>query len=147
MPYTFSMVFGSGLHREDKIMLTVFPVDLNRIDVEMQGSITKEDMQNFLDELSRVTTDMQGGHMLVTVSEFHWPSLAAIGFEFSHIGAFIKAYRHFERIAVVCDKTWIRKLSAWEGHLFSWMEIRGFTSEESDLALHWLEHGDAKQAA
>ncbi|WP_372748787.1 STAS/SEC14 domain-containing protein [Litorivivens sp.] len=128
-------------------MLTITPTDQNRVDIEMQGSITKEEMQNFLQELHQVAANMEHGHMVFNVSDFHWPSLGAIGFELTHIGAFFKAYKHFERIAVLCDKTWVRKVSDWEGHLLSWVEIKGFTLDERELAIHWLEHGDAEQAA
>ena len=128
-------------------MITVNPADQGRVDVEIEGSITKEDMQVFLEQLSGIADGMEHGHMLFKVTDFHWPSLGAIGFELSHLGEFLRAYKHFERAAVVCDKTWIRKVGEWEGHLFSWITIRAFMPEEEELAIHWLNHGDAEQAA
>ncbi|NKI18214.1 STAS/SEC14 domain-containing protein [Spongiibacter sp. KMU-166] len=128
-------------------MITVTPTDQGRVDVEIEGTITKEDMQVFLEQLSTVAEGMEHGHMLFKVTDFHWPSLGAVGFELSHFGQFLRAYKHFERAAVVCHKSWIRKVGEWEGHLFSWISIRAFTPEEEALAIHWLEHGDREQAA
>lgn len=128
-------------------MITVNPADHERIDITVEGSVTKEDMQGFLDQFSAIAERMERGHILFTVTDFHWPSLGAIGFEITHLGQFLRAYRHFERAAVICDTAWIRKVSEWEGHLFSWIEIKAFTPDELELATNWLNYGDAEEAA
>lgn len=128
-------------------MITVTPAAHGRIEITVEGTITKEDLQGFFDQFSAIAEQQDKGHILFTVTDLHWPSLGAIGFEITHMGQFLRAYRHFERAAVICDKPWIRKVSEWEGHLFSWIEVKAFTPDEQELAIHWLDYGDAEEAA
>lgn len=128
-------------------MITVSPVSTTRVDIALSGDITRSDMEALLTDLDKLTATMDKGHMLFQVNDFHWPSLGAITFELTHLRAFFKAYKHFERIAVICEKGWIRNVSEWEGHLLPWVDIAAFVPDEKELAEHWLTHGDTQQAA
>ncbi|MEX2480982.1 MAG: STAS/SEC14 domain-containing protein [Gammaproteobacteria bacterium] len=108
----------------------------NRLDIAVSGKLNGDEMAVALDELIAAADSIEQGRMLYLISDFNFPSLAAIGVELSRLPALFKLARKFERAAVVADEAWIRTLSEWEGHLFPGLEIRGFTSVEE--AEDWL---------
>ncbi len=128
-------------------MITVKAVTKNRIDMTMESSLSKEDMQRALDELFELSAELEHGTMLYTISDFHWPSLGAVGVEIARLPRLIKTFRKFDRVAVLSDKKWLRKVSEFEGHLFPGVEIKSFDENSKAEAVAWLKHSDMQQAA
>jgi len=58
---------------------------MNRLDIEMSGTLNAEEMKIALDELVDKSKDIQNGKMLYEVIDFHLPSLGAIAIEFSRL--------------------------------------------------------------
>jgi hypothetical protein len=76
--------------------------------------------------------------MLYIISDFHLPSLAAIGVEFSRLPSMFGLMNQFDRAAVLTEKTWLKKVSELEGALYPGLEIKGFNSDERSEAEAWL---------
>ena len=119
-------------------MFTVIPNGINRLDIEMSGKLNAEDMKIALDELVSKSKNIENGKMLYEVIDFHLPSLGAIGVEFSRLPAMFGIMKKFDRAAVLTDKTWLKKVSEFEGALYPGLEIKAFNIDKKAEAEAWL---------
>ena len=110
----------------------------NRLDIELSGKLNAEDMRIALDELVNKSQHIENGKMLYDVVDFHLPSLAAIGIEFSRLPSMFGLLKKFDRAAVLTDKNWLKKVSEFEGALFPGLEIRAFNRDQKEAAEAWL---------
>ena len=111
---------------------------MNRLDIEMSGKLNSEEMKIALDELVSKSKNIENGKILYDVIDFHLPSLGAIGIEFSRLPSMLGLMKKFDRAAVLNDKTWLKKVSEFEGALFPGLEIMAFNREEIAEAVDWL---------
>ncbi len=111
---------------------------MNRLDIEMSGKLDAEGMKIALDELINKSKDIENGKMLYEIIDFHLPSLKAIGIEFSRIPSMFGFLKKFDRAAVLTDKTWLKKISEFEGALIPGLEIKAFNSNQKVEADAWL---------
>ena len=119
-------------------MFKVIPNGTNRLDIEMSGKLNAEDMKIALDELVSKSKNIENGQMLYKIIDFHLPSLGAIGVEFSRLPAMFGLMKKFDRAAVLTDKTWLKKVSEFEGALFPGLEIKAFNMSQKADAEAWL---------
>ena len=117
-------------------MFKVTQNGLNRLDIEMSGKLDSEAMKIALDELVSKSENIENGRMLYEVIDFHIPSLGAIGIEFSRLPSMFGLMKKFDRAAVLTDKTWLKKVSEFEGALFPGLEIKAFDIDQKAEA--WL---------
>ena len=110
----------------------------NRLDIELSGKLDAEEMKVALDELASKSENIQNGRMLYEVVDFHLPSLAAIGIEFSRLPSLLGLLKKFDRAAVLTDKAWLKKVSELEGMLYPGLEIKGFGRDQRAEAEAWL---------
>lgn len=110
----------------------------NRLDIEMSGKLNSEEMKTALDELVSKSKNIENGKMLYDVIDFHLPSLGAIGIEFSRLPSMFGLMKKFDRAAVLTDKTWLKKVSEFEGVLFPGLEIKAFNRDQKLEAEAWL---------
>ena len=110
----------------------------NRLDVEMSGKLDADEMRTALDELAGKSEGIENGRMLYDVIDFHIPSLEAIAVEFSRLPSMIGLMRKFDRAAVLTDKTWLKKVSEFEGAFIPGLEIRAFDRDQRVEAEAWL---------
>ncbi len=110
----------------------------NRLDIEMSGKLNSEEMKTALDELVSKSKNIENGKMLYDVIDFHLPSLGAIGIEFSRLPSMFGLMKKFDRAAVLTDKTWLKKVSEFEGVLFPGLEIKAFNRDQKVEAEAWL---------
>jgi hypothetical protein len=120
------------------LMFKVTRNGANRLDIEMSGRLNAEEMANALDELVSKSKDIENGKMLYDVIDYHLPSLDAIGIEFSRLPSMFGFLAKFDRAAVLTDKTWLKKVSEFEGVLFPGLEIKAFGRDQKDEAEDWL---------
>ncbi len=120
-------------------MLKVTLNGTNRLDIELSGKLNSDAMKAALDELVNKSENIENGKMLYDVVEFHLPSLGAIGIELSRFPSMFKLMKKFDRVAVLTDKTWLKKTSEIEGFLFPGMEIKAFNRDQREEAESWLE--------
>ena len=119
-------------------MIRIIKVAEDRIDIELNGKLDKEQMKAALDELEAKAGDMHEGKMLYTITEFHLPTLSAVIHEFSRLPSMLSLIRNFRRAAVVTDKGWLQKASEIEGALLPWLKIKAFDLNEREAAEIWL---------
>ena len=111
---------------------------INRLDIEMSGKLNSEEMKIALDELANKSKDIKNGKMLYEIVDFHLPSLGAIVVELSRLPAMFRLMKKFDRAAVLTDKTWLKKISEFEGALFPGLEIKAFNMDQKAEAEAWL---------
>lgn len=119
-------------------MFKITPNGPSRLDIEMSGKLNTEEMKQALDELFSKSEQIEKGVMLYDVIDYHLPSLGAIAVEFSRLPAMFALLKKFNRAAVLSDKTWLKKVSEFEGQLFPGLEIKAFNRDQKDEADAWL---------
>jgi len=119
-------------------MLRITKKEKNRLDIEISGKLNSEDMKIALDELVGKSENIEHGKMLYDVIDFHLPSLGAIAIEFSRLPSMFGLMKKFDRAAVLTDKTWLKKVSEFEGTLFPGLEIKAFNRDQKEEAEAWL---------
>ena len=119
-------------------MFKVIPNGTNRLDIELSGKLNSEEMKIALDELVSKSKDIKNGTMLYEITDFQFPSLGAIAVEFSRLPSMFGLLKHFDRAAVLTDKTWLKNVSEIEGMLFPGLEIKAFSLNQKAVAEAWL---------
>ncbi len=119
-------------------MFKVIPNGTDRLDIELSGKLNAEEMKVALDELVSKSQNIENGKMLYEIIDFHLPSLGAIAVEFSRLPAMFALMKKFDRAAVLTDKTWLKKVSEWEGALYPGLEIKAFNRDQRTEAETWL---------
>lgn len=119
-------------------MFNVVKHGTDRLDIELSGKLTTEEMRAALDELLSKSGDMENGKMLYDVIDFHLPSLGAIAVELSRLPSLFGLIKRFDRAAVLTDETWIQKVSELEGVLVPGLEIKAFGRDQRLEAEAWL---------
>jgi hypothetical protein len=120
------------------VMFNVTRKGKDRLDIELSGSLNAEEMKIALDELVEKSWGIQNGKMLYDVIDFHLPSLAAVAIEFSRLPSMLGLMQKFDRVAVLTDKTWLKKVSELEGVLYPNLEIKRFNRDRTEEAEAWL---------
>ncbi len=110
----------------------------NRLDIELSGKLDADEMKIALDELVDKSKDIENGRMLYEIIDFHLPSLGAIGVELSRLPELFGLVKRFDRVAVLTDKTWLKKASELEGMLYPSLEIKAFDRNQKAVAEAWL---------
>ena len=119
-------------------MYKITRVGDDRLDIEMSGSLDADGMRTALDELVGKSEDIENGKMLYDVVDFRLPTLSAIVIEFSRLVPMLRLMKKFNRAAVLTDKTWLKKISEFEGTLYPGLEIKAFERDKRAIAEVWL---------
>ncbi len=119
-------------------MFKVIKNGTNRLDIEMSGKLDAESMKVALIELVCKSEDNKNGKLLYVIIDFQLPTLSAIGIEFSRLPSMFCLMKRFNRAAVLTDKTWLKKVSEFEGALFPGLEIKAFDIDQKTEAEAWL---------
>ncbi len=119
-------------------MFKVIPNGINRLDIELSGKLNTEEMKIALDELVIKSKGIENGKILYDVIDFHIPSLGAIAVELSRFPAMFGLMKKFDRAAILTDKTWLKKISEFEGSLIPGLEIKAFNRDQKEEAEAWL---------
>jgi len=119
-------------------MFTVQQNGMNRLDIQMSGKLNAEEMKIALDELVSKSEHIKNGKMLYDIFDFHLPSLDAIVIEFSRLPSMFGLLKKYNRAAVLTDKSWLKKVSEFEGVLFPGLVIKAFDRDQKAEAEAWL---------
>ena len=120
-------------------MFTVTKPKANRVDIELNGGIDANIMTAGLEELFRLSEDVENGKMLYTITDFDMPTMGAIGAEILELPKMFKLLGKYERCAVLSDHGWIRTAAELEGALIPNLEIKSFHLDEASAAEAWLD--------
>jgi len=124
-------------------MLTITKPEANRIDIELSGRVSSDEMAQGLDDLLEKSQDVNAGVMLYRISSFAFPDLAAIAVEMARLPKLFGLLGRFDRCAVLSDAAWIRTTAEVEGALFPGIDIKGFDLGDEQSAEAWLKTGIA----
>ena len=124
-------------------MLTITKPEANRIDIELSGRVSSDEMAQGLDDLLEKSQDVNSGVMLYRISSFAFPDLAAIAVEMARLPKLFGLLGRFDRCAVLSDAAWIRTTAEVEGALFPGIDIKGFDLGDEQTAEAWLKTGIA----
>jgi len=119
-------------------MFTVLKPSSNRIDIEINGRLDADTMRQALDDLIAKSEGVVQGRMLYKITDFAFPSLAAIGVDFARIPALFKLIGKFEKCAVLADASWLKAAATVEGALMPGLVIKAFNEDEIAHAEAWL---------
>lgn len=113
---------------------------VNRLDVDFSGKLDSSEMRAAMDDLSAKTGGIEGGgRMLLRIGEFRMPTVAAMAVELSHFPLLFRLIKRFDRVAVMADERWLRKVAELEGKLMPGLEVKGFGWSQQTMAEAWLE--------
>lgn len=112
---------------------------VNRLDIQFSGKLDSEEMKRALEELVSKSENIQNGKMLYEIIDFQFPSLSAIVIEFSRLPSMFGLMKKFDRVAVLTEKTWLKKASEFEGVLIPGLEMKAFDKDQKAAAEVWLE--------
>src|SRR5690625_7396474 len=99
----------------------------------------KVSMKDQLYVLMDKSLDIQLGVLLMRIDKYDFPYLGAIGVELSRMPSLFRYICRFDRVAVMVDKAWVRKLSEIEGALIPGLELKAFEltqAAEAEAFLH-----------
>jgi len=119
-------------------MFRIMQNGVNRLDIEMSGKLNSQEMKIALDKLVLKSENIVNGKMLYDVIDYHLPSLGAIVIEFSCLPSMFGLMKKFNRAVVLTDKTWLKKVTEFEGVLFPGLEIKAFDRDQKKEAEAWL---------
>ena len=119
-------------------MLHVVSKGTNRLDLEFSGKLDADAMKIGLDELISKSEGIEHGRMLYRIHDFDIPTFGALAVELSRIPDLFGLIRKFDRVAVLANQGWIRKVSEIEGALFPGVEIKAFDLDAEGEAEAWL---------
>ena len=119
-------------------MFEITPNGPNRLDLTLSGKLDRDQMATALDEIIVKSADIKNGKMLYRITDFHLPTLGAIGVELVRMPKLLKLIGRFDKAAVLADKDWLKKISEIEGALIPGLEIKAFGLDEADAAEAWF---------
>ena len=111
----------------------------NRLDLHISGKIDSETMKQGLEEYISKSEGMENGTMLYTIDDIDIPTLGAIGVELSKLPQLFGLIRKFDRVAVLANQGWVKKVSEIEGFFMPGLEIKAFDRDGKAEAETWLE--------
>ncbi len=119
-------------------MFTVTENGSNRVDLELGGKLDSEEMRALLKAIIDKSQGVTNGQMLYRLQDFDFPSLGAIAVELGHLPELFRLIKRFDRVAVLCEKNWVRKIGEIEGALIPGLEIKSFDIDAVQEAEDWL---------
>lgn len=120
-------------------MFTVTPNGENRVDIEINGDVDADTMKLALDDLLTHSENVTNGRMLYTVTNFHWPTLGAIGVELTRFPSLFRLAFKFKRAALLTDESWVKNIGEFKGAVIPSIEIKAFKLDQKSEAEAWLE--------
>ncbi|MCI5111637.1 MAG: STAS/SEC14 domain-containing protein [Marivita sp.] len=124
-------------------MLTITKPEPNRVDIDLSGKISSEEMAQGLDDLLEMSQDVNKGTMLYTITSFAFPDLGAIAVEMARLPKLFGLLGRFDRCAVLSDAAWLRTAAEVEGAFIPGFDIKAFDLGEREAAEAWLKTGMA----
>jgi hypothetical protein len=106
--------------------------------VEIGEEIDGEAMRAGLDLLFRATEGRRNAPMLYRVRHIAVPTAGALAVELGQLPRLFGLIGQLDRIAVLADQDWVRRLATVEGALIPGLTIRTFATGDEAAARAWL---------
>lgn len=124
-------------------MLTITKPEPNRVDIDLTGKLSSEELAKGLDDLLELSEDVNAGRMLYTITSFAFPDLGTIAVEMARLPKLFGLLGRFDRCAVLSDAAWLRTAAEMEGALMPGLDIKAFDLSDREQAEAWLKIGVA----
>jgi len=108
--------------------------------LELDGEINAREMDIGLNQMIDASKDIIHGKLLYRITNFQFPTLGAIGIEFSKLPQLFTMISKFDRMAVLVEEQWLKNTAQFEGWLLPGVEIGAFDLDENDLAMAFLNN-------
>lgn len=102
------------------------------------GTITERDIERVWASMDAALDESDSIGLYVEVVHLTGVTLAGLVKDLTLGLKNLGKLKHFERIAVVTDATWIRTAASIEDKLFPGIDIRTFETAEDEAAVAWL---------
>lgn len=122
-------------------MFEVNKVARNRLVLELSGKLDRESVQHGLDAIVELSRGFSDGQMLYRINDFQVPSLGVLARELRRLPQLFGLLDRFDRVAVLTDQRWLRRISQIKGALLPGVLVKGFADNEEAAALRWLDGG------
>ena len=113
--------------------VTITDLAPNAIRIDASGRIDAEETKALLDRLFEVVGDRENLGVLAVYSGLKFPTFGAITAELGRFGELWALARRLDRIAVVSDQGWVRKIATAEGKVLP-LTIRVFEPGQETAA-------------
>ena len=110
----------------------------NRLDIFLNGRLDAREMRTALDDLLRTTENLKNGKILYTITDFRLPTLRALGIELSRFPSMLGIMRKINRVALLTDREWLKRVAEFKGALLPGIKIRSFDIDQKKEAEEWL---------
>ncbi len=105
------------------------------IALDIDGWIDAEDMERITKSLE--TRLKQGEKLRIYVEVHNWSGMS-LGALIQDLKFSLQHLQDFDKEAIVSDRRWLEGLAAVGNSLFSGVEVKHFTFDETDKALQWV---------
>lgn len=109
-----------------------------RIDIAMDGKVDAAAMERVLDELILHMETADDARLLFDITDFHMPSLDAIGVKFSKVRSLFGMLKKIDRIAILTDEKWMHQASKLENMMLPGIRVKAFLRDQRTAAESWL---------
>lgn len=123
-------------------MLTITKPAPDRLDLNIEGQIDKDAMNEGLSALIAGSEGIENGKMLYRITGLTMPTPAALAVEFGYLPQLLSMVGRFRRCAVLSDIGWVRTAAEFEGVLLPGLTIKGFDLDQVEAAEEWLNGDD-----
>ncbi len=123
-------------------MLTILPEPDGLIAYEIDGCIDKADIDRAIAHIDARLAQRAGKlNMLAIVHDIGFITPPALAKDIKYSLSRVREIARFRRVAVVCDKSWVRAIASAEDLLIPKIEVKAFSLDDEDIARLWLKSG------
>lgn len=109
------------------------------IAINISGKITGSDLEAIMDRLEAAMSRHNEVHVFVETHALSAIEIAGLPSYIARAIPLFRKLRHFGRVAVVADQSWIRVGTRIESALLPGIRYRAVGPEERDQALSWVQ--------
>ncbi|MGJ8671758.1 STAS/SEC14 domain-containing protein [Rubritalea sp.] len=119
-------------------MITLTKINDKRLNLEVTGLLSPEQMEYALADFEAKTVGMEGGVILYQLHDFEMPSAATLAVKLADLPSWLKLMTRVKKVALIADKKWIRKMAELEGLFLPSIAIKSFEPNKGPEAEAWL---------
>ncbi|MDY7023374.1 MAG: STAS/SEC14 domain-containing protein [Cyanobacteriota bacterium] len=118
-------------------MLELIPTESDRvIGLHLKGKIETTDLERVIQQIEDKLKLHQKLRIYAEIESIEGMSPEAL---WKDLKFSVKHFRDFEKEAVVSDKKWVEKWTAFSNKLLSSVEVKHFSFDEKEQALEWVK--------
>ena len=108
------------------------------VHLKIGGKIDEAEMKSGLEAFLAVVEAADKTDFLYTITDFEFPALQAIAVEFGYLPRLFSSLPKIGKVALVAEKSWLRKAAEIESMVIPGLTIQTFTPDTKADAESWL---------